>query len=100
MAVGETKPAADGADEWFLGETARNKGSLHSDCWTGSAFDLAEKWAICVYPVSGWWKDEKSKDRSNFGVRHALVASIESKAEDLDIWTPVAQQIGATIKVE
>ena len=39
----EGKPTATGGlADWFIGE-ARNKGSLHSDIWVGTAADLAER---------------------------------------------------------
>jgi len=43
------------------------------------------------------WKDNKKRDRSNLGVRYALVVSIETPDQDIDIWTPVAQEIGIPI---
>jgi len=88
---------SDSAD-WFLGEQARNKGSIHSDIWEGTAADLAERGVIGICPVSGWWKDQPKRDRSKFGARYALVVSIETEAEGVDIWTPVAQQIGVPIE--
>ncbi len=39
-----------GAEEWLLG-TFRDRGSLHSDFWVGSAADLAERDSIGVFPV-------------------------------------------------
>jgi hypothetical protein len=95
----EDKPAAGGdAAAWFLGEMARNKGSVHSDIWVGTAADLAERGWVGVYPVSGWWKDQPSRDLSEAGARYALVISIETDAEGVDIWTPVAQEIGVPIE--
>lgn len=93
----EGKPtAAGGLADWFIGE-ARNKGSLHSDIWVGTAADLAERGMIGVYPVSGWWKDQPKRDRSRFGARYSLIVTIETDAEGIDIWTPVAQEIGVPI---
>ena len=83
---------------WFLGEQTRNKGSLHSDMWVGTAADLAERGVIGIYPVSGWWKDQPKRDRSEFGARYALVVSLETEAEGVDIWTPVAQEIGVLVE--
>jgi len=95
----EEKPApAGGAAGWFLGEQTRNKGSIHSDIWVGTAADLAERGVIGIYPVSGWWKDQPKRDRSGLGARYALVVSIETTAEGVDIWTPVAEQIGVTVE--
>lgn len=94
----EGKPDTAGAADWFLGEMARNKGSIHSDIWVGTAADLAERGVVGIYPVSGWWKDQPKRDRSEIGARYALVLAIETKAEDVDIWTPVAQQIGIPLE--
>lgn len=95
----EDRPSTGGdSAEWFLGEQTRNKGSIHSDIWDGTAADLAERGVIGVYPVSGWWKDQPRRDRSNLGARYALVVSIETDAEGVDIWTPVAQQIGVPLE--
>jgi hypothetical protein len=90
----EGKPDAASATDWFLGEMARNKGSIHSDIWVGTAADLAERGVIGIYPVSGWWKDQPKRDRSHAGARYSLLVAIETEAEGVDIWTPVAQQIG------
>ena len=95
----ERKPGA-GSDssDWYLGEQARNRGSLHSDIWVGTAADLAARGHMGVYPVSGWWKDQPKRDRSDEGARYALVVSIETPSTDVDIWTPVAQQVGVPIE--
>jgi len=92
-------PAASDAAEWYFGPDYRVSGSLHSDIWTGTAADLADRGAIAVYPVTGWWKDLKARDRSENGARYALVVSIETPGQDVDIWTPVAQQIGVPIEI-
>lgn len=97
----EDRPATGGdSSEWFLGEQTRNKGSIHSDVWVGTAADLAERGVIGIYPVSGWWKDQPRRDRSEHGARYALVVSLETEAEGVDIWTPVAQEIGVPVEVE
>jgi hypothetical protein len=95
----EGRPTTGDSEGWFLGEQARNKGSIHSDTWAGTAAALAERAVIGVYPVSGWWKDQPKRDRSEFGARYALVVSIETEAEDIDIWTPVAVQIGVPVEI-
>lgn len=95
----EDRPTSRSDSEgWLLGEQARNKGSLHSDIWEGTAADLAERGVIGVYPISGWWKDQPARDPSEVGARYALVVSIEVDAEDIDIWTPVAVQIGVPVE--
>jgi hypothetical protein len=59
---------------------------------------LADRGVIGVYPVSGWWKEQPKRDRSALGARYALVASIQTEATDVDVWTPVAQQVGVPIE--
>jgi len=97
----EAKPATGGdASDWYLGEQARNHGSLHSDILRGFAADLAERGVIGVYPVSGWWKDQPKRDRSEQGARYALIVSIETNAADVDIWTPIAVEVGVPVEIE
>ena len=94
----EERPNTGGdAEGWFLGEQARNKGSIHSDIWEGTAADLSERGAIGIYPISGWWKDLPKRDRSDLGAYYSLVVSIETEVTGVDIWTPVAQEIGVPI---
>ncbi len=97
----EDRPSRD-SDDWFLGETARNRGSIHSDILEGpvvTAAELAERYEVAVYPVSGWWKDQPKRDRSEKGARYALVISIETPSVDTDIWTPVAEEVGVPVEV-
>ncbi|MGZ0212670.1 MAG: S8 family peptidase [Actinomycetales bacterium] len=93
---GETRLRLSGNSErrWLFGTTQQQSaGSLHTDIWTGPAAELANKEAIAVYPVAGWWKDRAAYDQSAQGVRYSLVVSIESPAVEVDLWTPVKQQI-------
>jgi hypothetical protein len=95
----EEKPTGNtDSENWLLGEQARNKGCVHTDVWEGTAADLAERGVIGIYPVSGWWKDQPNRDRSDKGVPYSLVATIETNAEDVDIWTPVAVEVQAPVQ--
>ena len=84
--------------QWLLGHQLRHRGSLHCDIWRGDAAKLAERGLIGVYPVKGWWQEQPKRDRSAFGARYALIVSIQTDAENVDIWTPVAQQVGIPIQ--
>lgn len=100
LAEEEEKPPADGtASNWYLGEQTRNRGSIHSDLWVGTGADLAERYVVGIYPVTGWWKEQPKRDRSEVGVRYSLILSIETDAENVDIWTPVAVQIGVPVEI-
>ena len=88
------------SNEWFLGSKQRVRGSLHVDQWSGSAADLASRGCIAVYPVTGWWKEQPSRDRSQNGVRYSLVVSIETPEVEVDIWTPVVIAADLPITIE
>ena len=59
----------------------------------------AAKEAVAVYPVAGWWKNRPKMDQSDNGVNYSLVVSIEAPEADVDLWTPVYQQVAAAIEV-
>ena len=101
LGEGERRPASPSdSSKWFLGEKARNKGSLHTDILAETAADMAARGVVGIYPVTGWWKENRKRDRSSDGVRYSLIMSIETEAQDVDIWTPVAVQIGVPIQIE
>lgn len=82
---------------WVLGSFAREKGSLHSDVWVGTARELASRSYLAVFPVSGWWKEQPHRDRSALGARYGLTVSIEAPEVEVDIWTPVASLVGIVV---
>lgn len=79
-----------GSDRWFVGANQRNTGSLHQDVWEGIAADLAECSMLAVHAVGGWWKYNGRKDRVDLPVRYALVVSLRTAEEGVDLYTPVA----------
>ncbi|MBL8601248.1 MAG: S8 family peptidase [Myxococcales bacterium] len=84
---------------WRLGPNERDRGSLHSDCWTGAAAKLADRYCVAVFPTAGWWKDVRLPSDAHRVARYALVVSIEADAVpvDVDLWTPVATQVGLVV---
>lgn len=87
-----------GADNWLIG-IPRNVGSLHSDYWRGAAVELADRDAIAVYPVTGWWKEKPYLHRYERDVRYCLVVSINAVASEIDIYAPIAVQVGIPIEI-
>lgn len=87
------------SDKWILGSDLRNKGSIHSDIWQGTAADLSESNLIAISPVTGWWKERKHLNRYNSKTRYSLIVSIFTPEQDIDIYTPVAQQIKPEITI-
>ena len=91
-----------GTDErnWELGQHLRCKGSIHSDTWTGSAAELAQCGVVAVFPVTGWWKERPHLERWNRLARYALIVSIETPETEVDLYTPIVNQIGVPIQTE
>ena len=101
LAEEEERPSRSGdSDGWFVGTETRNRGSLHSDIWEGTAADLAARGFVAIYPVTGWWKELQARDQSDLGARYSLILSIETPVEEVDIWTPVAVEAGVPIVIE
>lgn len=84
-------------DFWVIGSNTRELGSLHSDLWQGTSDQLADCGYLAVYPVTGWWRTRKALDRWHSKARYALVVSIRTPEELVDIYTPVATEIGITV---
>jgi len=98
---GEKPPGLDTESGWLFGSNQQQAaGSLHTDIWSGSAAALASKGAIAVYPVAGWWKNRATGDQSEQGVDYSLIVSIESPELEVDLWTPVHQQVLGSIAIE
>jgi hypothetical protein len=89
---------AGGGEEWLLG-SFRDRGSLHTDFWSGSAADLAERDAIGVFPVGGWWKEKPYLERFDARARYALIVTIRAPGSAVDIFTPVEAAIAVPIAV-
>jgi hypothetical protein len=98
----ESKKSSDTSQDanWFLGPTTRDCGSIHCDIWKGSAIELAEKDAIVVYPVGGWWKEKKYLERYNQVSHYTLIVSVRVPGVDVDIYTPVANLVRTSVPID
>ena len=86
-------------DRWLVGE-ARNVGSIHSDTWQGTASELAASNLIGVYPAVGWWRERHHLGRVTRRCRYSLIVSIQPPSVEVDIYTPVAAQVGIAVPIE
>lgn len=86
-------------DHWVIGGNARNVGSIHSDIWQGTAAELAASNLIAVHPAVGWWRERHHLGRWNRKTRYSLIVSIQTPTQDVDIYTPVAVQIGIPVPI-
>ena len=82
-----------GTERWLIGPKQRNIGSLHQDLWHGSGAELAPCDQIAVYPVGGWWKNNSRPDRMNLTVRYALLVSLTTAEQGVDLYTPIANEL-------
>jgi hypothetical protein len=95
----ESPGTPSASDHWYFGPHARNKGSIHSDIWQGSAADLATSNLIAVYPVVGWWRERHHLGKWNSRTRYTLLVSITTPEAAADIYTAVANQVGITVPI-
>ncbi|MEB3217002.1 MAG: S8 family peptidase [Nostocales cyanobacterium 94392] len=85
---------------WFLGAKIWNRGSIHSDIWRGTGAELAQKDAIGIHPVNGWWKYNPNLEGWNKTARYALIVSIRVPNQvDVDIYTPIYNQIQQVVPI-
>jgi len=84
---------AEGGEHWLINSNVRDKGSIHKDIWRGSAIDLSTRSKIAVYPVGGWWRTRKVLNRFDNYVRYSLIITIDAPNVDVDLYTPVSNQI-------
>jgi hypothetical protein len=65
----------------------------------GTAAELAQRSAVGVYPIGGWWKENPAHERYDRKIRYALIVSIRALNGAIDIYTPVRVQITAPIEI-
>ncbi len=96
---GERPDSQSGSERWVIGAKSRNTGSVHSDIWKGTAADIASCNLIGVYPVIGWWRERAWLGRWGRKARYSLIVSLHTPNENIDIYTPVAVQLGIPVEV-
>lgn len=89
-----------GSDRWYLGSKNRDVGSIHSDFMIASAADLCEINHIAVYPVIGWWRERSYLGKCNSKIRYALVVSLSTPQEKVDLYTPIINQIKVPVETD
>lgn len=87
-------------DRWLIGANQRGLGSLHQDEWHGTGSELARCNSVAVYPVGGWWKNNGRSDRTGLPVRYALLLSLRTEEQGVDLYTPIANQLNVPVATE
>jgi hypothetical protein len=85
---------------WELGTGGPSNGSVHSNTWHGTAAELANRGQIAVHPIIGWWRTRKRENRYEKSVRYSLIVSIYTPNAEIDIYTPVAIELGIQVPIE
>ena len=95
----EDDPVDSKDPNWLLGDKQRHRGSLHQDIWHGTAAELANRGFIAIYPAKGWWRTRPAQERYALPARYSLIVSIRTPQTDVDLYTPIAQQIELAAQV-
>jgi len=98
-AVEKDEKGMNDSKQWLLGHDHRSRGSLHSDCWYGTAAELVNKDCVAVYPVGGWWKYREFLGKLESRLRYSLVISVETEDSSIDLYAPIKAQIQETVSV-
>ena len=93
-------PTADPFNNWAIGARLRTRGSIHSDWVTASAAELARCGQVAVSPVTGWWRERKHLKCVERRTRYSLIITISTPATEVDLYTPIAQEVGLTTEIE
>lgn len=97
----DEKDSGDGSSrDWYLGTTNRDVGSIHSDFCEDSAVNLCDANYIAVYPIVGWWRERAYLGKVEEKIRYSLIVSIETPEKDVDLYTPIINQIESNIGIE
>lgn len=91
---------ANETGRWELGTGKPTNGSIHSNTWHGTAAELANRGFIAIHPTIGWWRTRKNQNRYGKSVRYSLIVSIYTPDAAVDIYTPVAVQLGVEVPIE
>lgn len=97
----EEKPDTNsGNDRWLIGSKRRDTGSVQSDIWlNATAADIATCNLVGVYPLIGWWRTRPRLQRWDRKARYSLIVSLHTPDETVDIYTPVAIEMGIPVEI-
>lgn len=91
---------SSGSARWYLGSDNRDVGSIHSDFIKDSAVNLCNANIVAVYPVIGWWRERSYLGKCDSKIRYSLVISLSTPKQDVDLYTPIIEQIPSIIQTE
>lgn len=83
-------------ETWLLGRPSI-KGSIRKDMLILTGREMAERNVIAVYPKNGWYKNLKRQNKFNEKIRYSLVVSIETEAQNIDLYSPVFAEVRVSV---
>lgn len=89
-----------GSNRWIIGANNRSSGSIHSDYWETTAAELATCNLIAVFPIIGWWRERNHLGKVENLARYSLIISLESPAQDVELYTTVKNMIEVPIEIK
>ncbi len=95
----QARPSTSDPIDWTIGAKLQTRGSIHSDWWTAPASYVAQCGQVAVSPVTGWWRERKHLGFVEKQTRYALIITISTPATEVDLYTPIAQQVGLVTEI-
>ncbi|AUQ52341.1 hypothetical protein PhaeoP83_04123 (plasmid) [Phaeobacter inhibens] len=92
-------PSQTDTDNWRFPIDGPLAGSLHCNEWTGPAAWLLARNLLCVKPVGGWWKNRADKKTRQQRTRYALVVSVKTANEDVELHTDINAIVSTAVPV-
>lgn len=71
----------------------------HADIWEESAAELAGCGVLAFHGVGGWWLRNAREDRMDLPVRYSVLVSLSTDEVGVDLYTPIAVQIGVPVEI-
>ena len=82
---------------WEVGPQARSRGTVQSDRARVTAGELTGGRAIAVWPMAGWWRDRGL--REDVPIAYSLIVTIDAGDAEVDLYTPILNQISIQTEV-
>jgi hypothetical protein len=60
---------------------------------------MSQRNILAVFPKNGWYKNLKRQKKFNEKVRYSLIVSLETEEKEIDLYTPVLNEIENTLLV-
>lgn len=87
-------------NDWVIGKTSRDYGSIHSDYLEDIAANLSNCNYIAVFPVVGWWREREKLKKVETQTRYSLIVSLDTPYQNVELYTAVKNIINIKTLIE